>query len=180
MKKLFIILGLSIGLFFAGANLGYCEGVMQDKNLTISKIGVLVDKKQYETALEQCNEALKIYPEEYFLYYWRAAIYSALGNKKSALTDYNKAITLKPQNANLYVMRGICKYGLKDEKGALNDYNKAIELDKNNGSAYSMRAIIKLENGDFDGADKDLIIADQLMNKQSKNDDTKTEKKEEN
>ena len=179
MKKLFFILGLMICLFSFGSGAVLAQETIRDKDLTISKIGVLVGNKQYKSAMKQCNDALKIYPEEYFLYYWRAAIYNAQGNKKLALNDYNKAISLAPDNAKLYVMRGICKYNLKDEKGALEDYNKAIELEENNSSAYSMRAMIKLDNGDFDGADKDLEKANSLINSENaaiKND--KNDKKE--
>ncbi len=177
MKRLFVIFGLILCLFSFSSGVVIAQETIQDKDLTISKIGILVGNKQYETAMKQCNEALKTYPEEYFLYYWRAAVYNAQGNKKLALKDYNKAISLAPDNAKLYVMRGICKYNLKDEKGALEDYNKAIELEKNNSSAYSMRAMIKLDNGDFDGADKDLEKANSLINsdnsaiKNPKNDD---------
>lgn len=175
MKKLFVVLGIFCCLFSIGSNLGFCEETKIDKDLTSSKIGVLVNEKQYKTALKQCNDALKKYPEEYSLYYWRAAIYNATGNKKSALVDLNKAIELSPNNSKIYVMRGICKYNLRDEKGALADYNKAIELDKNNSSAYTMRAMIKLDNGDFDGANQDLDKANLLINAK----ENKSEKTEE-
>lgn len=162
MIKLFVISVLACGLMLL-PNMAYSQE-FSDKDSLITQIGMMVNAKNYQKALLRCNEALASYPQDYILYYWRAAIYSATGDKKSALADYDKAIALEPENAKLYLMRGICKYSLKDETGALNDYNKTIELDPNNGSAYSMRAMIKLDNGDYDGADKDLDKANLLLN----------------
>ena len=160
MKKISIILGLL--LCFSACS--YCSEIA-DKEAVITEIGTMVNQKKIQLALKKCNEAIELYPQESVLYYWRAVILNAKGDRHSALKDYDKSISLNPENSKLYVMRGICKYNLKDEKGALADYNKAIELDKYNSSAYSMRAMIRLENGDFDGASEDLNKANTIFEK---------------
>ena len=161
MKKFFI---LWVALLVLSSGVYAQETVKVDREAVISEIGQLVNDRSFNTALRKCNSALKIYPEDAFLYYWKGTIESSLGNKKAALQAYNKSIDLDPEYAKTYVMRGICRIELGDREGALNDYNKAIELDPKNSSAYSMRAIMKLEFGDYTGATEDLEMSDKLIN----------------
>ena len=161
VKKIFISICL-IGLL---CNCSYAQDADYDaaKDKVLSEIGTLVNSQKYQTALTKCDNALKKYPQESFLYYWKATILSSLDDKRAALENYDKSIELNPDNAKTYVMRGICKSDLGDKDSALEDYNKAIELDPHDGSAYSMRACVKLELGDFTGANKDLDMANNLM-----------------
>ena len=161
MKKYIVICGLILGLCVA--NYVYAEeDVLLNK--TITEIGTLVNSQKYQMALTKCNTALQKYPDEAFLYYWRASIENSTGDKHKALEDLNKSIELNPKNPKAYVLRGICKSALEDREGALEDYNKAIELDPKDSSAYSMRACVKLDLGDFDGANHDLDMSNKLMN----------------
>ncbi len=162
MKKLAFLLLMSV-IFACGA---YADESIDEgaKEKVISEIGVLVNAQKYQTALTKCEKALKKYPDEAFLYYWKGTILSSLDDKKSALENYNKSIELNPENAKTYVMRGSCKSDLEDKEGALADFNKAIELDPKNGAAYSLRALVKLDLGDFTGANEDLDSGNKLMN----------------
>ena len=163
MKKIIAICGLIIGLSVFGAGM-VCADDEAAINKTITEIGTLVNSQKYQIALTKCNNAIQKYPDEGFLYYWRASIENSTGDKQKAIEDLNKSIQLNPENAKAYVLRGICKSELEDREGALADYNKAIELDPNDSSAYSMRACIKLDMGDFDGANSDLDTSNKLMN----------------
>ena len=161
VKKIIIsicLLGLICGC-------SYAEDAEYDaaKDKAISEIGTLVNSQKYQAALTKCDSALKKYPQEAFLYYWKGTILSAMNEKRAALESYDKSIELNPDNAKTYVMRGVCKSDLGDKDSALEDYNKAIELDPNDGSAYSMRACVKLELGDFTGANEDLDKANELL-----------------
>lgn len=163
MKKYLAVCVLVLGLSLCCAGMVYANDDVV-KNKTITEIGTLVNSQKYQMALTKCNSALQKYPDEAFLYYWRASIENSTGNKQKAIEDLNKSIELNPKNAKAYVLRGICKSELEDREGALEDYNKAIELDPKDSSAYSMRACIKLDLGDFDGANADLDLSNKLMN----------------
>ncbi len=163
MKKIIAICGLVLGLSVLCAGM-VCADDDAALNKTITEIGTLVNSQKYQIALTKCNSAIQKYPDEAFLYYWRASIENSTGEKQKAIEDLNKSIELNPENAKAYVLRGICKSELEDRDGALADYNKAIELDPNDSSAYSMRACIKLDMGDFDGANEDLDTSNKLMN----------------
>ena len=163
MKKGLLICGLVLGLSVLSASM-VCADDEAAINKTITEIGTLVNSQKYQIALTKCNSAIQKYPDEAFLYYWRASIENSTGDKQKAIEDLNKSIELNAENAKAYVLRGICKSELEDREGALADYNKAIELDPNDSSAYSMRACIKLDMGDFDGANEDLDTSNKLMN----------------
>ena len=157
---------VSIIVLFAFSGLCFASEEITDsaRDKAISEIGSLVNSQKYQSALIKCNNALKKYPDDAFLYYWKGTILSSLNDKKSALDNFDKSVELNPNNAKTYVMRGICKSDLGEKELALEDFNKAIELDSEDGSAYSMRACVKLELGDYSGADADLDTANKLMN----------------
>lgn len=132
---------------------------------TISQIGSLANSGNYMQALDKCNQALKKYPKEPDLYYWKASIQSSINQKHEALENFNKAIALNSKEATYYVVRGICKMDLNDYKGAEADFNKAIELNPSDATAFTMRGCAKLSQGDIDGANNDLTKANQLFDK---------------
>lgn len=166
MKKTLIFASILVILtgtaVFAQEDIELQEDKAREK--VISEIGSMVNAQKYKTALVKCDNALKKYPDEAFLYYWKGSILNSLDNKKEALENFNKSIELNPDNPKAYIMRGICRSELEDKDGALEDYNKAIELDDKDSTAYSMRACLKLELGDMDGASEDLNLANKLMN----------------
>lgn len=169
MKKFLVTGGVLLSLALGVGNCVFADDEALI-NKTITEIGTLVNSQKYQIALTKCNNALQKYPDEAFLYYWRASIKNATGDKELALADLNKSIELNPNYAKAYVLRGICKSDLEDKEGALADFNKAIELDNTDSSAYSMRACVKLDLGDFDGANEDLDVSNKLMNSKEEND----------
>lgn len=168
MKKYLVIAGLVIGLCIGVSGSAYCQENSVAKVQVITEIGTLVNAKDYNEALEKCNSAMKQYPDDYELYYWKGAIESDLGEHELAIKDLDKAIELKPDMSSLYVMRGISKSYLNDNDGAMSDFNHAIKLDPKDSSAYSMRACVKISLGDLKGANEDLEIANKLFDESVK------------
>ena len=52
MKRLFVIFGLILCLFSFSSGVVIAQETIQDKDLTISKIGILVGNKQYEKVIQ--------------------------------------------------------------------------------------------------------------------------------
>lgn len=161
MKRILFFVLIAAGLVFGGLNPVYSNDF--EKVKIISEIGTLANNDKYLQALDKCNEALKTYPDEPDLYYWRASIKKSMGDKKDTISDLDKAIKLNPKDDSYYVLRGICKLDLNDENAATADFNKAIELNPKSAAAYSMRACAKLSAGDYDGASADLTKANELF-----------------
>ena len=161
MKKIFLVSMLIVFSVFC-INAGAYAQTEGEEEIIISEIGSLVTKGKYNAALEKVNDSIIKYPENAFLYYWKATVLSSLGYKKNAVDNFTKSIELDPENVGSYILRGICKYELNDYEGALADYNKAIELDPHNISAYNMRAGLKLNMGDLDGANEDFEHLDKV------------------
>ena len=161
MRKVFVISLLVIGLFLGTCNFGYANEV--EKIQMITEIGSLSNNDNYTQAFEKCNAALKKYPEEPDLYYWRGTILYSLGRKQDALKDLDKALELNSKDTTYLVMRGICRSELMDRDGAIDDFNKAIEINPKLPSAYLMRASLKLASGEYESANEDLNTANRLF-----------------
>ncbi len=162
MKRFLLSIALILCLVFGINNFAIAKDDIQAIE-TISQIGTLANSGNYMQALDKCNEALKKYPKESDLYYWKASIQNSINQKREALENFNKAIALNPKEGTYYIVRGICKMDLEDYKGAEADFNKAIELNPNDGTAYTMRGCAKLSQGNIDGANNDLTKANQLF-----------------
>lgn len=61
--------------------------------------------KQYDNAIKDLDEAIKIEPDYAYLYYLRGNCQGANGNYQRAVIDFSKAIKLDPQHENAYEQR---------------------------------------------------------------------------
>lgn len=161
MRKVLAVSLLALGLVFGTCNFVYANDA--EKIQIITEIGSLSNSDNYMQALGKCNEALKKYPDEADLYYWRGTTLYSLNRKTEALKDLDKAIGLNPKDTTYFVMRGICRSELMDAEGAIADFNKAIEINPKQPTAYLMRASLKLASGDYESANKDLDTANKLF-----------------
>jgi len=103
-------------------------------------------KPEYEDAIRDFSEAIKLAPGDAGTYANRALAEKYLGRNKDAINDYTKAIelreteikqypgeamALKPILANYYYYRGYIKKDLGDNAGALEDFKKAQAIQSN-------------------------------------------------
>jgi tetratricopeptide (TPR) repeat protein len=101
----------------------------------------LVGLKQFEKAIEDFEEAIKLNPNYADVYRDRGNAYRRLEQYERAIEDYDKAIELNPEYALAYNHRGSTYHMLKQYEKALEDYNKAIELDPEYALAYRNRGL---------------------------------------
>lgn len=114
------------------------------------------DIGDFEGAIADYNEAIKIKPDHTKAYNNRGIAKKNLGRVKEAIRDYDKSIALKPDYDDAYSNRGNAKRLIGDLEGAIKDYNKAIELKPYFAKAYSNRGASKIDMNDYDGAIADL------------------------
>lgn len=83
----------------------------------------------YEGAIEDYNEVIKVNPKHLKSYINRGASKYNLQDYKGAIEDFNKAIEINPLSKIAYFNKAAAKSGLEDHRGAIEDYSKAIEID---------------------------------------------------
>ncbi len=100
---------------------------------------VFLRMKEFEKAIEACNEVLKLNADLDSVYFIRGVAYSELHQYEHAIEDYNTAISLNHEYAEAYNNRGLAYSELKRYEEAIEDYNRAIELNPKYAAAYSAR-----------------------------------------
>jgi tetratricopeptide (TPR) repeat protein len=95
--------------------------------------------QQFQDAISDYSEAIKITPEDARIYEQRAAVEMKLSDNDKALADYSEAIKLKPNEVRYYGYRSYI-YELKNDlKNSMADTEKVLKLDPNNKEAKARR-----------------------------------------
>jgi tetratricopeptide (TPR) repeat protein len=108
-------------------------------------------KKDYDHAISEYTEALKLDPDNDFanasVYYHRGLAYGYKNEYDQAIRDLNRAILLNPCEANAYYYRGLAYYHNNEYDQAIRDFNEAIFLDPSDPTAYYYRGVVYREQG---------------------------------
>jgi len=96
--------------------------------------------QQYQDAINDYGEAIKITPEDARIYEQRAAVELKLNDMDKALADYSEAIKLKPNEVKYYLYRSYIYETKKDIKSSMADTEKALKLDPKNQEALSRKS----------------------------------------
>ena len=108
-------------------------------------------KEDYQNAIKDYDEAIKLDPKRSRAYTNRGAAYKKLGRNEQALADESEAIKLDPRVPEYFDNRGLSYADNGDYDRAIADYNEAIRLVPqanfltNRGDSYNLK-------GDFDRA----------------------------
>ena len=82
-----------------------------------------------EEAIEFCNKALEIKPDDYDSLRNKGVSLSKLGREEEAIEFYNKALEIKPDDYNSLRNKGVSLSELGREEEAIEFYNKALEIE---------------------------------------------------
>lgn len=122
--------------------------------------GLLIDKGDFDKALEYLQNAIEIDPKLAMAYVNRSLVWEAKGNLDAAIEDANKAIAERPNYVLAYYNRGKFYNGKGKFKKALEDYKRVIEIDPNYLRAYNNIGVIYLNRKQ---AKKALVYLDKAV-----------------
>lgn len=119
-------------------------------------------KGDYDRAIVDYNEAIKLDPEYTLAYNDRGIAYKNKRDYDRAIADYNEVIRLEPRSAFAYNNLGNAYADKGDYERAMTNYNEAIRLDPAFAFAYNNRGLTYADKGDFDRAMADYDEAIRL------------------
>jgi Flp pilus assembly protein TadD len=127
-----------------------------------SRAWAYIGKKEYDRAITDLNEAIRLDPKSSVAYNNCGFAYNVKGDYDRAIADTSEAIRLDPKNSAAYNNRGWA-YNMKGEYDrAIVDLNKAIRLDPKSSNAYKNRSFAYDSKGEYDHAIADLNEAIRL------------------
>ena len=117
------------------------------------------DTQEYDRAIADFSEAIKLKPLDADAYILRADAYHILAEKyrgknyyNLAIADYSEALRLVPAYAYAYLNRGRIYIEVGDYKRAEEDLARAIQLDPNNAVTLNHIGILRYRKKDYQGA----------------------------
>ncbi|MGH2415638.1 MAG: tetratricopeptide repeat protein, partial [Microcystaceae cyanobacterium] len=120
------------------------------------------EKNDFQGALSDLNEILRLAPNDAEAYGRRGLIYYYLGDYSEALENYNKALEINPNYFKAYLNRGILYVEQKNYQAALADLNQYIRLVPNDDFVYQSRGGLYLLLRNYSEAVADFTEAIRL------------------
>jgi tetratricopeptide (TPR) repeat protein len=100
-----------------------------------------LSQKDYDRAIAQFDEAIKLDPKYILAFNARGLAYAGKSRHDDAIADYDRAIALDPDYAAGYLNRANAYRSKGRDDRAIVDFDRAIELSPRNAAAYFGRAM---------------------------------------
>ncbi len=112
--------------------------------------------KNYASALEDMNHAIKLQPKYAGYFINRAYLKYMTDDFQGAFADYDYALQLEPHNTTALFNRGLLRAEVHDTNKAIADFSSVLALNDKDYKTLYNRSMLLAEIGDFDSALKDL------------------------
>ena len=116
-------------------------------------------KKDFDHAIADLTEAIRLDPDATVAYQDRAASYRNTGQYTRALDDLNHALRLAPGDARTLMSRGVIYLKLNAAARATVDFDASLRIDPKFAPSLYGRGVAKLKEGDRDGGQADIDAA---------------------
>ena len=113
----------------------------------IKKAKVFQRLKQYQKALKNYNEAIKLELDNFEAHFNKAQLLYNIGDFINALATIEKAIDLQPENADVWYHKGIILEKLEKYEEAIDVFNTDLYIDDKDVNSWTAKAniLVKLE-----------------------------------
>jgi len=118
-----------------------------------------LSKKDYDKAIEDINQMIRLNPNDAMNYKYRADAYAGKKDYDNAIADLGKALQLNPKDAEAYNSRGWWLAQKGDYDRAIADCNIAINLKPDFAHAYDSRGFAYAGKKDYEKAISDYTDA---------------------
>lgn len=133
-----------------------------DLSNTLHRRGwVYFNKKQYDRAIQDYNEAIRINPNNAHAFAGRGNAYSKEGRYDLAIRDFEEGMRLNPK-FNLLSNRAAAYFGKGQYDRAIQDYDELIRRNPRDAGAFHHRGMAHLNKGQYDRAIQDFDETIQL------------------
>ncbi|MDR3623357.1 MAG: tetratricopeptide repeat protein [Paludisphaera borealis] len=113
---------------------------------------VLRRRMDFDLAIADFNEAIRLEPGEACYYYNRGKAWNARQDYEKAIADFDKAICLDPEEPDAYTNRADAQYAKKDYEKAVADYSEAIRREPGDVVPYNNRGNTRFKQKDYEKA----------------------------
>jgi tetratricopeptide (TPR) repeat protein len=137
----------------------YTVAIRRQPLLYVERATAYVERGQWDQAIADCSEFLRLNEDAADVYDLRARAYYEKGLYDLAIADCGEAIRLLPEYSVFRLNRGIAYDRAGREDLALADFTEAIRLDWKLAEAYYRRARIRGKKGDLNEAIADYSRA---------------------
>ena len=117
-----------------------------NKGFSLNSLG------RYDEAIDCCNKALEIDPQEANAWYNKGCSLGSLGRYDEAIDCYNKALDIYPRDAHTWGIKGIHLNTLGRYDDAIDCYNKALEINLRDANAWINKGVSLRSLGHYDEA----------------------------
>lgn len=112
----------------------------------------------YDSALADMNEALRLDPKEVSYYFNRARIKYHQDDLQGAMADYDHILQLDPGNTMTYYNRGLLRMQVGERNKAISDFSEVIKAEPDNYFAIYNRALLYDMIGSYGKAIADFNV----------------------
>lgn len=153
----------TLAFLLAAANLPGLARARESDAEELLRSGIeRVEKLEFERAIADFDEAVKLDPTNALAYQWRGQAWSKKSEHDKAIADFTEAIKLDPTNAWPYGARGEEWSKKKEYDKAVADCTEAIRLDPKDATSYRWRGYSWNEKKEYDKAIADCTEAIRL------------------
>ena len=134
-----------------------CTAVIEAKSESGRKLAAvycnrgygLTEQREYERALADLDEAVRITPSYACSYVNRGRVYSLQGDFDAAIAQYDEALNIDPKFALAYNNRGDARRHKGDLDRAIADFTEALRLDPNDVTPLANRGLAFHDKHDY-------------------------------
>jgi len=112
----------------------------------------LHDLRDFDGAIESCDNAIRLDPKFALAYYCRGVAWSDKTEYDKAIADLDEAVRLDPMYVHAYENRGLAWSEMKEFDKAIADHSVAIRIDANYALAYTNRGLAWSAKKEYDKA----------------------------